>query len=140
MSALRLLIDCLGVILSLKCTYSICRYLSPFLCSSSVQRYLHGADTYALVTGASDGIGKAIARELYSRGFNLIIHGRNEEKLWSAAKDIRKGQGPMKDIKVWVADARSPDVDFGRAVERWAKLNISLVVYNVDPYSPRPET
>lgn len=35
---------------------------------------------FALVTGATDGIGKAIAVELAKTGFNLVIHGRNKEK------------------------------------------------------------
>ena len=56
---------------------------------SSAHRYIHGPAPYALVTGASDGIGKAIAHELYDHGFNLILHGRNEEKLRKVADEIR---------------------------------------------------
>jgi 17beta-estradiol 17-dehydrogenase / very-long-chain 3-oxoacyl-CoA reductase len=40
-----------------------------------------GHEPWALVTGASDGIGLATARELLKRRFNVVLHGRNPEKL-----------------------------------------------------------
>ena len=134
------LLSFLGVVLLLRWTYKFCHFILPYLQSRSVERFLHGADTYALVTGASDGIGKAIAQELYAKGFCLILHGRDEKKLWKTADDIRESRDAMKDIKVWVADATSPDIDFEGIVAQWEKLDLSLVVHNVSPYAPRPET
>ncbi|KAE9993952.1 hypothetical protein EG327_002286 [Venturia inaequalis] len=52
-------------------------------------RFLHaGRNSYALVTGPSDGIGLAIARALAKSVFNIIIHGRNGKKLADIAKAI----------------------------------------------------
>ena len=48
-------------------------------------------DKLALVTGASTGIGYAIAKELAQRGANLIISAtaRSEEKLYSLSAEIK---------------------------------------------------
>lgn len=42
----------------------------------------------ALVTGASSGIGEALCRLLAEKKINLIIHGRNREKLESLKKEL----------------------------------------------------
>lgn len=44
----------------------------------------------ALVTGATAGIGKAVAKALAGNGYDLIITGRREKLLSEVAKDIEK--------------------------------------------------
>lgn len=39
------------------------------------------ADQTILVTGATDGLGRALAGELAARGATLLVHGRSEERL-----------------------------------------------------------
>jgi short-subunit dehydrogenase len=43
---------------------------------------------YALITGASKGIGRAIARELAGRGFNVLLVARSEDLLQQLATEI----------------------------------------------------
>jgi short-subunit dehydrogenase len=43
---------------------------------------------YALITGSSKGIGRAIARELASRGYNVLLVARSEELLDQLAAEI----------------------------------------------------
>jgi len=95
-----------------------------------VHQYLHeGVSSYALVTGASDGIGKSVARELCDQGFNLIIHGRNEEKVRKVAEELRaRGR---RDVQYFIADASKPGHDFAQMVAPFKALNITLVVHNV---------
>lgn len=41
-----------------------------------------------LMTGATDGIGLLAAKDLVAEGHTLLLHGRNQEKLQDAAKEI----------------------------------------------------
>lgn len=47
----------------------------------------------ALVTGASSGLGEAIARMLASEGATVIVHGRNAQRTNEVADAIREGGG-----------------------------------------------
>jgi hypothetical protein len=56
----------------------------------SKQKWTTFNDKTVLVTGASSGIGLAIAEELARRGANLILTARSENKLNAVAESIRK--------------------------------------------------
>jgi short-subunit dehydrogenase len=45
--------------------------------------------SYALITGASKGIGKEIAAELASRKYNLLLVARSEELLQKVASELK---------------------------------------------------
>jgi hypothetical protein len=61
----------------------------------------------ALVTGASSGIGAAVASELASRGFSLILVARREERLRSLANELSSEHNV--DAEIVVADLGSED-------------------------------
>ena len=112
-----------------------------FLRPSSIRRYLHGPAPYALVTGATDGIGKALARELLRNGFNLIIHGRNEAKMRKVTEDLRMSvpEKPDADIRYFIADASQAGNDFAKMIEPFKDLQISMVYHNVGGSDTSPE-
>ena len=46
-----------------------------------------------LITGATDGLGRAVAKNLAGRGAALLIHGRDEERCRSTAADLEGATG-----------------------------------------------
>ena len=62
--------------------------------------YAYGDDTLReriiLVTGASDGIGKALALEAARSGAQVILHGRNTKKLESVYDEIEAMDGSKR--------------------------------------------
>jgi retinol dehydrogenase 12 len=51
------------------------------------------ADPVILVTGSTDGIGKATAAALLSRGAEVIIHGRNAKKGQNVQRELKEETG-----------------------------------------------
>jgi NAD(P)-dependent dehydrogenase (short-subunit alcohol dehydrogenase family) len=47
----------------------------------------------ALITGATDGVGRLVARQLGARGFRLLVHGRNRERGESLVREIKAAGG-----------------------------------------------
>lgn len=60
----------------------------------------------ALVTGASTGIGEAIARELATRGFDLVVVARDRTRLETLAAELNAQQGT--NVEVLAADLTEP--------------------------------
>ncbi|KAI1747988.1 hypothetical protein F4782DRAFT_543098 [Xylaria castorea] len=112
--------------------------------SSRLHRYLYtnasGERAWALVTGSSNGIGKCLAFELAGHGFNIIIHGRNADKLEIVRDEIQAAY-PDAEVRVIVADAsqchRREVVDFERIRERLANLHLTVLI-NCAGAGPKP--
>lgn len=68
---------------------------------------------YALITGASSGIGREIAREYARRGVPLVLSARREALLHSLADELR-AQVP---VQVLVADLAEPGAPAALAAE-----------------------
>ena len=61
----------------------------------------------ALVTGASRGIGLAIACALANAGCDLVITGRDEKALQKATREVARGEGKVLTLPCDVTDAAS---------------------------------
>jgi len=61
----------------------------------------------AIVSGGSDGIGRAIAQKLASEGAHVVICARNAEKIDSAVSDIKASGGSCEGSVLDVSDAQS---------------------------------
>ena len=112
------------------------------LSSSKLFRYNHPPKpsswtktAWALVTGSSDGIGKAFAEELAARGFNLVLHGRNGQKLKGVQTMLEKRYNVA--VKVLVLDAASCFSDgyekgFDETIVEFLQgINLTILVNNL---------
>jgi len=50
-------------------------------------------DTTVLVTGATDGLGRRVARKLAAKGARVLLHGRNPERLEAVLEEVRGQKG-----------------------------------------------
>lgn len=83
------------------------QFISIYLLPSRIARYAHttnGQPPWALVTGASDGIGRGFAAELAKQGFNVVLHGRNHAKLSSVMSHLKE-RHPDRSFRILIADA-----------------------------------
>ena len=78
----------------------------------------------ALVTGASQGIGRACAIELARAGAKVALCARNVEKLQEVAREIAANGGESDAIKVDVANEEEIKAGVKAAVARFGKIDI----------------
>ncbi len=78
----------------------------------------------AAVTGASQGIGRAIALELALQGYRLALMARNEEKLGLVAGELREKGATAEIFACDVADSASIQSAFAAVFKVFSKVDI----------------
>src|SRR5258705_6116321 len=90
----------------------------------------------ALITGATAGIGYAIALQLAREGADVIVHGRNAERGAKAVKEIENAGGRARFI---AADLSHPD-DVRRLAEQAGEVDILVNNAGVYTFAPTFDT
>ncbi|KHN29003.1 Inactive hydroxysteroid dehydrogenase-like protein 1 [Glycine soja] len=131
-----LIISCLGLIVTLN------RFISFFTwifrtCFRSEKNLLRSYGSWALVTGATNGIGKAFAHQLAQRGLNLILVSRSFQKLKTVAGEI-KAKHPGTRVKIVEMDFAGDLTEGPRRVEEASEgLDVGVLINNVGITYPR---
>jgi NAD(P)-dependent dehydrogenase (short-subunit alcohol dehydrogenase family) len=95
--------------------------------------------TTALVTGATDGLGRRVAAELADRGARVLVHGRDPERGAETVEQIRRRTGNER-VELHLADLSSlAEVrDLAEAVAESAPA-LGLLINNAGIGSGLPE-
>jgi 3-oxoacyl-[acyl-carrier protein] reductase len=81
-------------------------------------------DKVAVVTGASQGIGRETALALAEAGAKVVVAARNEEKLVALAGAIADAGGEAFALKMDVAEAEQVKAGFKQVIEKFGRLDI----------------
>lgn len=119
----------LGSLSLLRCSLAFLKwvYVSFLRPGKNLKKY----GSWALVTGPTDGIGKGFAFQLARKGLNLVLVGRNPDKLKDVSDSIQAKFGKTQ-IKTVVVDFTG---DLSEGIKRISEtiegLDVGVLVNNV---------
>ncbi|XP_064152983.1 17-beta-hydroxysteroid dehydrogenase type 3 isoform X1 [Anguilla rostrata] len=117
----------LGGAVLLFCTWKLLRVtqqLFPKTWYPVPKSFFSSLGEWAVITGGSEGIGRAYAFQLARHGLNIVIISRNLAKLETAAKEI--GETTGKEVRVIVADFTKDDI-YEHIEENLTGLNVGVL-------------
>ena len=80
-------------------------------------------DKVVFISGSSQGIGKAVAMELGLLGAKLVLNGRNEKKLESAAEELKTAGVELITIPGDVSSYNECKRMMDEVIEHYGKLD-----------------
>uniref|UniRef100_A0AC35GSF8 Uncharacterized protein n=1 Tax=Panagrolaimus sp. PS1159 TaxID=55785 RepID=A0AC35GSF8_9BILA len=101
---------------------------------------LSGGANWAIITGSSDGLGKAYANELAKNGFNLVLISRTLSKLKNVKNEINEKYSEIQ-VKIIAFDfGKSLFKDYEKDIfPILDKLDIGILVNNVGQMHKYPD-
>ncbi|XP_070551325.1 very-long-chain 3-oxoacyl-CoA reductase-like [Ptychodera flava] len=107
------------------------RFVRAYVLSGTFQLHTNvkNLGKWAAVTGCTDGIGKAYAEELASKGLNIVLLSRSQEKLERVAKEIETTSKVQ--TKIIIVDFTDGPGVYENIEREVAGLEIGVLVNNV---------
>ncbi|KAJ3177650.1 hypothetical protein HDU87_004403 [Geranomyces variabilis] len=98
--------------------------------ATDLRKYGAKKGAYAVVTGASDGIGKEFALQLAQKGFNLVLMARTKSKMDDVAAIAKEKYG-VQTVVVPFDFAAAGDAEYARVNAELAGKQVGVLVNNV---------
>ncbi|XP_018427485.1 PREDICTED: inactive hydroxysteroid dehydrogenase-like protein 1 [Nanorana parkeri] len=111
------------------------QYVTPCLLSRT--KHIRQYGEWAIITGATDGIGKAYAEELASHGMNIILVSRNPEKLNKVSEAIAATYGVK--TRFIVADFNLGHKVYSHIKEALKNVDVGILINNVGVFYDYPQ-
>ncbi|KAI9662979.1 MAG: hypothetical protein M1821_008026 [Bathelium mastoideum] len=87
--------------------------------------------SWAVITGASDGIGKEFATQIAAKGFNVVLISRTQSKLDTLASQLESKYGNIKTKTLAIDFAHASETDYEKIKSLTTSLDVSILVNNV---------
>jgi 3-oxoacyl-[acyl-carrier protein] reductase len=98
------------------------------------------AQNVALVTGASRGIGRAVAGALLADGFSVALNGRDAERLAAVTADLEsRFPGRTLAVPFDVSELAAQQEAVAKVVERFGRLDLVVANAGVGAFGPVDE-
>jgi 3-oxoacyl-[acyl-carrier protein] reductase len=91
-----------------------------------------------VVTGASSGIGRAVARALATEGASVVVAGRRADRLDALVDELAGSDGDGLAVTVDVTEEADVDRLHDAAVERYGGVDVLVNNVGVGSYGPLP--
>lgn len=78
----------------------------------------------AIVTGATSGIGRAVAIKLAENGYDLVITGRRTDRLAEVEKELRNAGADVLSLGFDVSKYEEVKANLGMLSGKWAKIDL----------------
>ncbi|KAL2022891.1 hypothetical protein VTK56DRAFT_4422 [Thermocarpiscus australiensis] len=105
--------------------------LNSFVLSGTNLRKYGKKGTWAVVTGASDGLGKEFASQLAAKGFNLVLVSRTQSKLDALARELTLRWSGLQTKTLAMDYSQDNDADYERLAQLVSGLDVGILVNNV---------
>ena len=93
------------------------------------------AEQVIVVSGASSGIGRAVARAAGASGASVVVSARNAEALQNAVEEIESGGGQGLAVPGDAASEADAEMLCARAVERFGRIDTFVATVMVTVYA-----
>ncbi|EZF74931.1 3-ketoacyl-CoA reductase [Trichophyton soudanense CBS 452.61] len=106
-------------------------FFSIFVLPGKPLRSFGPKGSWALVTGASDGIGKEYAHQLARAGFNILLVSRSADKLAAVAGEICEKNASVQTKTMAMDFSHNDDDDYEKLKKVIKGMDISILINNV---------
>lgn len=134
------IIEVLGVATLFYLVFKLLNFIANtfLLPSTNWSKYGTKSNSWAVVTGSTDGIGKEFALQLATKGLNIILVARDAEKLKATKQEIEKNS--KVSIVTFVMDFAQPAKDtIEKFVHDLKDKKVTVLVNNVGVSHAHPE-
>ncbi|CAO4376137.1 unnamed protein product [Caenorhabditis nigoni] len=115
------------------------RILGPYVFCKPIDLKKQAGANWAVVTGATDGIGKSYCFELAKRGFNIYLVSRTQSKLEQTKKEILQKHANIE-VKIAVFDFKNPSpADYQKLLAKLNEVEVGILINNVGMFFEYPD-